>query len=108
MFNSFDNDRLYYEVRYLSDGSVEAFIKDLMLGAMTNRYKAIFSAGTRVEFCIAKGNELYVGLSEDALRNVSGINDIKDGVALLRKNIVKNFTVFNKIHIYVAGELVSE
>ena len=86
--------------------AVEAFVQDLLLGPFTNRYKPIFASGTRLEFCFADGKTLYLGFSAQALKPEMEISDIDSNVQLIRKNIVKNFTNFNKIYIYIGGTIV--
>ncbi|MDO4507695.1 MAG: hypothetical protein Q4B64_12185, partial [Spirochaetales bacterium] len=66
-----------------------------------------FSRGTRLEFCFSKGRTLYVGLSAEALKTDNEITDIRGSADLIRKNIVKNFTSFNKICIFIDGVEVS-
>lgn len=111
LFESFESDRIYTESRYYphekKDLLVRTFVEDLVLGPYTNRYKFIFAAGTKVQFCYADGKTLYVGLSAEALKSNPETSDIKRGVELLRKNIVKNFTSFNKIYIFIDGVRVS-
>ncbi|MCI7398560.1 MAG: hypothetical protein SOZ72_09885 [Treponema sp.] len=110
-FRSFDSDRLCTEVRYFPRmnriEAVEAFVQDLLLGPFTNRYKPIFASGTRLEFCFADGKTLYLGFSAQALKPEKEISDIDSNVQLIRKNIVKNFTNFNKICIFIDGVQVS-
>lgn len=87
--------------------SIKAFVEDLLLGPFTNRYKAIYSRGTKVEYCFLRDKILYVGLSAEALKTDSEIKDIRDGAFLIRENIVKNFTSINKICIFIDGVEVS-
>lgn len=88
--------------------SVQAFVDDLLLGPFTNRYKAVMARGTRVEFCFEKDRVLYLGLSADALKPDAETSDIRGGVELIKENIVKNFTNFNKICIFIDGVAVLE
>lgn len=110
-FRSFDSDRVCTETRYFPkmerNEAVTAFVEELLLGPFTNRYKAIYSRGTKLEFCFAKEKVLYVGLSAEALRTDNEITDIRGNADLIRKNIVKNFTNFNKICIFIDGVEVS-
>ncbi|WP_276781486.1 hypothetical protein, partial [Treponema succinifaciens] len=70
-FESYDSSRICTETRYSEkkdgDEEIRAFVDDLLLGPMTNRFKFLFSPGTRTEFCFSNGKELYVGLSKQAL-----------------------------------------
>ena len=73
---------------------------------VTIRYRRIFALGTKLDFCVVKDDELHVGVSEDALFLNPDSMDIRTSAELLRKNIVKNFTNFNKIYIYIGGTIV--
>ena len=109
-FESYDSSRICTETRYSEkkdgDEEIRAFVDDLLLGPMTNRFKFLFSPGTRTEFCFSNGKELYVGLSKQALFVDSETFNMRKNVSLLRKNIVKNFTNINKIYIYIDGKPV--
>lgn len=109
-FESYDSSRICTETRYSEkkdgDEEIRAFVDDLLLGPMTNRFKFLFSPGTRTEFCFSNGKELYVGLSKQALFVDSETFNMRKNVSLLRKNIVKNFTTINKIYIYIDGKPV--
>ena len=89
-------------------GELEYYIDDILLGPITNRYKPLFAPGTSVEFCIKKGKELHLGLTAQALKPDSETCSIPDGVELLKKNIVSNFTNIKKIHIYIGGRPAGE
>lgn len=109
-FDSYNDNKIYTEVRYISnksdDNEIKAFVDDLLLGPMTNRYKNIFSPNTKTEFCFLEKKDLYLGLSKDALFVNDETFDIKKSVELLRLNIVKNFTNINNINIYIDGKSV--
>lgn len=109
-FNSWGTTKLCTEVRRSmqkpEQGKVEYFIQDLLLGPMTYRYKSVFPLGTKMDFCIKKKKELHVGLSSEALKNYSDQAELRKNIAVFKKNIVKNFANFNKIYIYIGGELV--
>lgn len=111
LFRSYDSDRICSEVRYFprmkKNEAVTAFVEDLLLGPFTNRYRAIYPKGTKLEFCFSKGKTLYVGLSAEALNTDEEVTDIRRSAQLIRKNIVKNFTSFNKICIFIDGVEVS-
>lgn len=109
-FYSADTKSVATEARFINSnptqGKVNAFIDDLLLGPMTNRYQSIFAKGTTVEFCRQEGDTLYVGLSSEALLEVSGVLPLKERVDLFRFNIVNNFTKINTVLIYVDGKSV--
>lgn len=109
-FYSADTQSVATEARYITSnptqGEVNAFIDDLLLGPMTNRYQSIFAKGTTVEFCKQEGDTLYVGLSSEALKSVSGALSLQERVDLFRFNIVNNFTKINTILLYVDGKSI--
>ena len=116
-FPSYDGDGIYAEPRYLpryaDDGqAVAAFVDDLLLGPMTNRYGRIFPRGTRADYCFtgedgAGNTVLYLGLSRDALF-AGDLLSVREGVDVLKLNIVKNFTYLNKIDVAIDGVSVYE
>ena len=110
-FSSYDSDDYCAEIRYLRKDKerplLDFFIDEFLLGPMTNRLKYAFPKGTRVEFCIQKGDELHLGLSKTALMADSVTFDIKGNLELLKYNIVRNFTNINKIFLYVDGKSVN-
>ncbi len=107
-FHSFENDQLCTEVRYLpknpTQGKIQLFVDELLLGPMTNRYKSIFVRGTKVEFCTLEGNTLYVGLSSDALQTSTDTENLRERVSLFKLNIVKKFTEIKTVLVYIDGK----
>lgn len=116
-FPSYDGDGFYCEPRYLrkvadDQQALSAFVDDLLLGPMTNRYGRVFPRGTRAEYCFTGedgngGTVLYLGLSRDALF-AGELLSVREEVDLLRLNIVKNFTYLNKIDVAIDGVSVYE
>ncbi len=110
-FPSYDSTCLCSEIRYVAkhpvQGDEAAFVEDLLLGPVTNRYKRIFQSGVRAEYCFVKDGTMYVGLSKEALFPVDEVS-VEKGVELLRLNIVKNFTYLNKIEVAIDGHSVFE
>lgn len=116
-FPSYDAGGVCCEPRYLpkyvdEQLSLSAFVDELLLGPMTNRYGRVFPRGTKAEYCFAGddgqgGKTLYVGLSRDALF-AGELLSVREEVDLLRLNIVKNFTYLNKIDVAIDGVSVYE
>ena len=116
-FPSYDGDGIFCEPRYLAklpdeQQAVAAFVDELLLGPVTNRYGRGFPRGTKAEYCFtsadgAEGKVLYVGLSRDALF-AGELLSVKEEVDLLKLNIVKNFTYLNKIDVAIDGISVYE
>ena len=92
-FESYDSSRICTETRYSEkksgDEEIRAFVDDLLLGPMTNRFKFLFSPGTRTEFCFSNGKELYVGLSKQALFVNSETFNMKKNVSLESQRLRK-------------------
>jgi hypothetical protein len=111
-FLSYDDDKLHTEVRFLPEesiqGSVNLFIDELLLGPLTNRYRILFSQGTRVLSCIQSGGTLYLDLSEEALFNIDPAPPVHTAVDILEKNIKQNFSSINSVEIFIAGKKVYE
>ena len=116
-FPSYDGDGIFCEPRYLvksHDGqqAVTAFVDELLLGPMTNRYGRVFPRGPKAEYCFTgtegdDGVVLYVGLRREALFAGDLLN-VREEVDLLKLNIVKNFTYLNKIDVAIDGISVYE
>ena len=110
-FNSFDTEKIYCEARRKQgdsskesiDEKINYFVSDLLLGPMTNNYKYLFNPSTVLEFCFVEGKVLNVGLSEQALKLSPEYSSLKEGVQLLRFNIVKNFTNIDKVNVFLGG-----
>lgn len=111
-FPSMDTDKLCTEVRYLPDnpiqGELSFYVDELLLGPMTNRYKFLFSLGTKADFCTLEDDVLYLGLSKDALFTTKDSVDIRTGIKLLKVNIVKQFTEIKTVLVYIDGKSVFE
>lgn len=109
-FYSIDKKDIATEMRFLSrnpqQGDVQFFVDELVLGPITNRFQRIFPAGTKVQFCTLQDDVLYVGLSEDALKGNSSMEDLSKSIDLFKVNIVKNFTKINTVMVYIDGKSV--
>ena len=107
-FNSYDSDVICYEVRYAgkknTNDALKFFVDDLLLGAMTNRFKRLFAPNTKAEFCFLNGDELFVGLSKDALFVNTETFDLRGNIDLLKKNIEKNFPFVTAVNVYIDGK----
>lgn len=112
-YESYDSGALCTEARRSvcggsEDKRIRAFADDLILGPLTNRLKPLFSEGTRTEFCFLDGKSLYLGLSRQALHVAPENSGLRRNVALLKKNIVKNFTNIDTIYVYIDGKIAFE
>ena len=112
-FSSLDSVDIYNEVRYepfeIAENSTEQikyFVDELLLGAVSSRFRPLFSLGTKVLFCQLDGDVLYVNLSEEALLEKGIALPIKDGARFFRMNILKNFENINTVVMFIGGKQV--
>ncbi len=109
-FNSPNFDELCTETRFLSKNSYQekekAFVEELLLGPVTNRYIPLFNKKTVCEFCFVREKTLYVGISKEALLVSKETAEIKRGIEVFKKNILKNFKNINTIEMYIDGKEV--
>jgi spore germination protein GerM len=97
--------RFYTEVRYLAkkqaNDAVTQYIAELLLGPAGERVLALFSPGTRIISCFVREKTLYLDISEHALFAVDNTAAVKDGAALLTKNILRNFGFIDSVELYI-------
>ena len=112
-FATLDSSDIHSEVRYeprdfvdTGTSSIQFFVEELLLGPTTNRYRPVFSLGTKVLFCNLSGDTLYVNLSEDALLEKGSAQTIKDGTEFFKMNILKNFANINTIEMFIGGKQI--
>lgn len=112
IFPSVQNEKLIVEKRFLSknpsQGDINLFVDELLLGSGVERTKLLFTDGTRVKSCFLRNDILYLNLSDDLIQMGNGVLDIEDGVELLKKNIKKNFPKVKTIQIFVDGKFAYE
>ena len=108
-FYSYDSEEICFEARYSpkmdNDKAVKFFVDDLILGAMTNRFKRLFAPNTKADFCFLSGDELFVGLSKDALFVNNETFDLRGNIELFKKNIEENFPFITNINVYIDGKI---
>lgn len=112
IFPSVQNEKLIVEKRFLSknpsQGDINLFVDELLLGSGVERTKLLFTDGTRVKSCFLRNDILYLNLSDDLIQMGNEVLDIEDGVELLKKNIKKNFPKVKTIQIFVDGKFAYE
>lgn len=95
------------EARYIAKGSaqgdIKAYIDDILLGPITHGLCPLFAPGTRVLSCFVRGGVLYVNLSGALLNVNSRSSDIKTGIDLLKKNVMRNFADIKDVCVFVEG-----
>lgn len=109
-FDSPGFNELCTETRFLSKNTYQskemAFVEELLLGPVTNRYIPLFNKKTVCDFCFVREKTLYVGISKEALLVSKETAEIKRGIEVFKKNILKNFKNINTIEMYIDGKEV--
>lgn len=104
LFRSSESKGLCLESRYIrtykGQNSVCAFVDELLLGPETERYRPLFSPGTRASFCFVRDRVLYVNLTGHVLSETGGACTIKDGMNIFKSNIKKNFKNIKEIEMF--------
>ena len=98
------------EVRYLSSkssqGQVEYYVDELILGPSFYRGRALFTPGTKVTYCFVRDKSLFIGLSPEAVLQQNGAVSIETGCELFKKNIRKNFKNIKNIELFIDGNYI--
>ena len=106
------SSKIKKEVRYLNShpvqGKINYYVDELILGPSFYRGRSLFTPGTAVEYCFLSEKTLYVGLSQEAVLQENGAQKLSEGLALLKKNIKKNFTGIKDIEVFIDGNCVSD
>ncbi len=110
LFEQVGSKKIEKEVIYVpkndSQTKLETYISELLLGPLFHRARPVFSLGTKLEFCILKGDVLYVGLSEDAIFQDNEAADFYDGVELFKKAVKKNFPKIKDVEIFAGNVFI--
>lgn len=111
-FEHIDQPQLYIEDRYIAhvegQSDVELFVKELVLGPLSDRYRPIFPRGTSLLSCFVNQNEVNINLSENAAFATGTVSISVDAVELLNKNICTNFSNISKVNLFISGKKVYE
>ncbi|MBR1640458.1 MAG: GerMN domain-containing protein [Treponema sp.] len=112
IFPSADNGKYIVEYRNLAKNSVQGdvglYIDEILLGSSIERTKLLFTQGTEVLSCFQRDSVLYLNLTSNLLDMGDGVIEIKEGFALLEKNIKKNFPDIKKVEFFIEGKSVFE
>jgi hypothetical protein len=99
--------RVYTEIRFLArkqgDEAVRQYTSELLLGSVNAHFKSLFSPGTTVLSCFVRDTVLYFDISETALFASENTCAGREGVAMLERNIFRNFGAINAIELYIDG-----
>ena len=112
IFPSAEDGKYIVEFRNLSSkphqGDINFYIDEILLGSTVERTKKLFAPGTRVLSCFERDHILYVNLSPDLLQMGDGVIEIREGIELLKKNILKNFSKIDSVEIFIEGKTAFE
>lgn len=112
IFPSADNGKYILEYRYLPkspvQGDINLYIDEILLGSGVERTKMLFTSGTQAESCFLRDGTLYVNLTADLLSMGSGVVNIRDGIDLLKENVMNNFHKVKKVEVFVDGKYAFE
>ena len=110
VFESYDTAEKSMEIRYLhnKDGeeAVREFVEELLLGPETDRYIRLFPYGTKLLSCFIRDGVLYTDFSEEAALSMTGTSDTETACALLRENVMRNFSGLKDYRIFMMGNEV--
>ena len=112
MFPSVDEGKYVLETRYLKENPnkepVAYFADELVLGSGLERTKYLFTPGTKINSCFERNRVVYIDLSADIIYMGHNVVQIKDGIDLLKQNIMKNFTNIEQVQVFVDGKYAFE
>ncbi len=112
IFPSADNGKYILEYRNLSEkphqGDINLFVEEVLLGSTVERTKMLFTPGTKVLSCFKRNGVLYINLSQDLLEMGEGVIEIREGIELLKKNIMQNFSGIDSIEVFIEGKSAFE
>ena len=112
IFPSVEEGNYVLETRYLKNNPekdyLNYFVDELVLGSSLERTKNLFTAGTKVLSCFERNDVVYIDLSADIINMGDNVLEIKDGIDLLKKNIIKNYPGTKEIRVFVDGKYAFE
>ena len=112
MFPCVDEGKYVLETRYLKENpnkdSIAYFADELVLGSGLERTKYLFTPGTKINSCFERNKVVYIDLSADIIYMGHNVVQIKDGIELLKLNIMKNFTNIEQVQVFVDGKYAFE
>ena len=112
IFPSAEEGKHIIEYRNLTknphQGDINLYIDEILLGSTVERTKWLFTPGTKVLSFFERNHVLYVNLSQDLLQMGDGVIEIREGIELLKKNIIKNFSKIDSVEIFIEGKTAFE
>ena len=112
IFPSVEENQYVLETRYLKENPLKDYLSyfadELVLGSGLERTKYLFTPGTKILSCLERNKIVYIDLSADIINMGHNVIQIKDGVELLQKNILKNFPNVQEVRVFVDGKYAFE
>ena len=112
IFPSADQGQYIIEYRNLTEnphqGDINLFIDEILLGSTVERTRNLFTPGTRLLSCFKRDGILYINLSSNLLEMGEGVIEIREGIELLKRNIMRNFSGIDSIEVFIEGKTAFE
>ncbi len=112
VFAAVENGVYNVENRYVPENpnkdAISYYVDEILLGPQTERTKMMFADGTSCLSCIEKDGVLYINLSSELLKMGNNVMEIRDGMELLKMNILRNFKKISAVEIFVDGNYAFE
>lgn len=112
VFSSAETGVFNVENRYVpahpEKDEIAYYVDEILLGPQNERSLMLFRSGTKVLSCIKNDDVLYIDLSPDLLKMGINVMEIKDGIELLRSNVLRNFKQISKVEILINGKYAYE
>jgi len=85
--------------------NMEIFVKELLLGPMSMSFAPVFSTGNKLEKILYRNKIVYLDLNfMTLLPDKKAVQDFRDSILLLEKNIKFNFPHVRELVITVLGQ----
>ncbi len=112
IFPCVDEGKYVLETRYLKENpnksALNYFAEELVLGSGQERTKYLFTPGTKVISCFERDETVYIDLSAELINMGHNVIQIRDGIELLKQNIMRNFRNVKEICVFVDGKYAFE
>lgn len=112
IFPCVDEGKYVLETRYLKENpnksALNYFAEELVLGSGQERTNYLFTPGTKVISCFERNETVYIDLSAELINMGHNVIQIRDGIELLKLNIMRNFRNVKEVCVFVDGKYAFE
>ena len=112
IFPSVDEGKYLLETRYLKENPNKSFLNyfadELVLGSGLERTKYLFTPGTKVISCFEREGVAYIDLTSDIIYMGHNVINVREGIELLKTNIIHNFGDIKDVQVFVEGKYAYE